>query len=355
MKDGNEMDSKSDKIITDAEKLAAEVQSETHKQNDCKCENNLDNINIENNDDKQANYKKKNCKDLKLKIAVGIGVLIVFISAILVSNKNLYWIGLFGSLFGLFIIVASALYTIIRTFKEVCRERKEKIAKVVNINVDSKQSPIDGKEQFDRYCINNKEINQNVDIKPMQNKPNSEDKQKQLLGDANKKLKIKGKILFRRLKVFAVLSFLLVLVGGGIANITYIGFILLGLGILGFVGIVLYFVLKCNYERKKYLKYTKVDKSLLNDFYNIRVGVCAKCMQHSQASSSKSRHSAIDTLYVVWVLPLDGEDILHVNVEEPDFDSRIQLRMISNVKYEVGDRVKFYQNKNNEKDCYVIC
>ncbi len=94
---------------------------------------------------------------------------------------------------------------------------------------------------------------------------------------------------------------------------------------------------------------------MLNDFYNIRVGVCAKCMQHSQGSSSKSRHSAVDTLYVVWVLPLDGEDILHINVEEPDFDSRIQLRMISSVQYEVGDRVKFYQSKNNEKDCYMIC
>ena len=62
MKDDNEMDSKRDKIVTDAEKLVAEVQSETHKPNDCKCENNLDNINIENNDEKQANFKKKNCK-----------------------------------------------------------------------------------------------------------------------------------------------------------------------------------------------------------------------------------------------------------------------------------------------------
>lgn len=355
MKDDNEMDSKRDKIVIDAEKLVAEVQSETHKPNDCKCENNLDNINLENNDEKQANFKKKNCKDLKLKIAVGIGVLIIFISAILVSNKNLYWIGLLGSLFGLLIIVVSALYTIIKAFKEVCKERKEKSLQVSDINIDSKQSPVNGKEQFDRYCINNKEINQNVDIEPMQNKPNSEVKQKLLLDEVNKKLEIKGKVLFRRFKALAVISFLLIVVGGGIANVTYIGFILLGLGISGFVGTILYFVLKSNYERKKYLKYTKVDKSLLNDFYNIRVGVCAKCTQHSQGSSSKSRHSAVDTLYVVWVLPLDGEDILHINVEEPDFDSRIQLRMISSVQYEVGDRVKFYQSKNNEKDCYVIC
>ena len=129
MKDDNEMDSKRDKIVTDAEKLVAEVQSETHKPNDCKCENNLDNINIENNDEKQANFKKKNCKDLKLKIAVGIGVLIIFISAILVSNKNLYWIGLLGSLFGLLIIVVSALYTISRLLRKYAKSERKKVSK----------------------------------------------------------------------------------------------------------------------------------------------------------------------------------------------------------------------------------
>ena len=56
MKDGNEMDSKRDKIVTDAEKLVAEVQSETYKQEDCKVPNNLDSVKVENNDEKQANY-----------------------------------------------------------------------------------------------------------------------------------------------------------------------------------------------------------------------------------------------------------------------------------------------------------
>ena len=74
-------------------------------------------------------------------------------------------------------------------------------------------------------------------------------------------------------------------------------------------------------------------------------------MLHSQFSSGARRVNIIDTLYQVWVQPIDDSV---TDIKSVQFDSETQVRLISDVILQKGDKVRFYQNKTKAKDCYLI-
>ena len=150
------------------------------------------------------------------------------------------------------------------------------------------------------------------------------------------------------------------MIGCGIANYTPIGFVLIAVGMNGFILFVVISVCKSQAERTKYGRYLNVDKSLLKDFYDIKTGIVTKCQIHSRAYNSRKVNGYSGDLYKIWVVICDNDidntlvdtsnDIAATNISE----NKIVYNMLAQKQYNTGDKVEFYQNKSNYKDCYLI-
>lgn len=164
----------------------------------------------------------------------------------------------------------------------------------------------------------------------------------------------------KKILLFFACCFVITIIGCGIASYMPIGFVLMGVGMNGFILFIVIAVCKSNMERTKYSRYLTTDKTLLNDFYDIKIGIVTKCQMHSRAYTSSKVSCYSGDLYKIWVILND--DKLDNATSDKKIDgtkvelsqTKINYKMLSKKQYKIGDKVEFYQNKTNYKDCYLI-
>lgn len=336
------------------------------------CESNNLNANNNNFDDKDTNKKNKMSTDKKMRLACVLAVIAFVGCFIFGALKGWVWfiIGAFAA-FGLVSFVVS-IYFVRGILKAIFSENKEMNDKRKRNNKNnSSQNDSNEKSYYQRTQeeeeqlineINNAKTIYDNNIAFLKYKSNGAEDLGELASnmfggkteDGKSAYKNSSKADKRKTKIILsiiAVSILLILIGGGVAKYSKLGFAFLGLGFVGFVSCIVVCISFSIYESRKYKRYLAMDKSLLDEFYDIKTGVVARCMLHSQLSSGARRVNIIDTLYQVWVQPIDDSV---TDIKSVQFDSETQVRLISDVILQKGDEVRFYQNKTKAKDCYLI-
>lgn len=341
----NEQDLKTkEQLATDNEMVQKNCESEVKE----KAEN-ADGIYTSKDEvnDLQKKPAKKPISDrAKLLIAAGLGFA-VFVASVIFGitqgKPNLIKIGSFA---GTLIFIATLVLIFVKKAYISHRERIEHNKRVDELRAqrirekDKSRGLVD-EEQNIAECSTEKESNAGK-------KKRAKDESR-----LTKAQKIENKY-FMLIFGSILLSFVLIIVGSGLAPYYKIGFLLLGLGLATFIGIFVFFLIQNRYERRKYLKYLKLDKSLMKDFYDIKEGIVTKYNYHSKQPKRAKQNRCLGSMFQIYVFPLNEENKNKYKKRKPAVDYKTQPRMLSHLPVEDGDIVRFYQNKKNPKDCYFI-
>lgn len=335
------------------------------------CDNNL-NLNGNSFKNESANKNNKMPTNKKVRIACVLAAIVFVGCFIFGALKGWTWLVLGAFIaFGLVALVAS-IYVVRTILKSIFSENKEMNAKRKSNNDNnfsqneaSENSHYQRTQEEEEQLIN--EINNAKNIYDnnkafLKYKSNGAEDLGELVSnmfgantyDGKGAYKNASKADKRKTKIIIgiiIVTVLLIVIGGGVAKYSKLGFALLALGFVGFASCIITCISISINERRKYKRYLAMDKTLLDEFYDIKTGVVARCMMHSQLSSGERRVEIRDTFYQVWVQPIDDSV---TDISSVQFDSETQIRLISDVILQKGDKVKFYQNKTKAKDCYLI-